>query len=84
MTSKEALELLVRNMEVKEKNLEGIIEASQESLMKAVNDSSTRGNIIQESLVEQAIANIKYCRTQQGVYNEIKRWTEQALKEVAE
>ncbi|MEQ7297471.1 hypothetical protein [Enterococcus avium] len=84
MTSKEALELLVRNMEVKEKNLEGIIEASQESLMKAVNDSSTRGKIMQESLVEQAIANIKYCRTQQGVYNEIKRWTEQALKEVAE
>ena len=39
---------------------------------------------MQESLVEQAIANIKYCRTQQGVYNEIKRWTEQALKEVAE
>ena len=84
MASKEALELLVRNMEVKEKNLEGIIEASQESLMKAVNDSSTRGKIMQESLVEQAIANIKYCRTQQGVYNEIKRWTEQALKEVAE
>ena len=84
MTSKEALELLVRNMEVKEKNLEGIIEASQESLMKAVNDSTTRGKIMQESLVEQAIANIKYCRTQQGVCNEIKRWTEQALKEVAE
>lgn len=84
MTGKEALELLVRNMEVKEKNLEGIIEASQESLMKAVNDSTTRGKIMQESLVEQAIANIKYCRTQQGVYNEIKRWTEQALKEVAE
>lgn len=84
MTSKEALELLVRNMEVKEKNLEGIIEASQESLMKAVNDSTTRGKIMQESLVEQAIANIKYCRTQQGVYNEIKRWTEQALKEVEE
>ncbi|CRH20322.1 hypothetical protein CM318V1_690002 [Carnobacterium maltaromaticum] len=82
MTGKEALELLVKNMEIKNVNLESVIDSTQKSLERAATDSSERGKILQESTLELCLANIKYCRTQQCVYLEVKQWCEQALKEV--